>query len=409
MSGIESDTVGNTVQTSSGGHSYVKPAVEVVFDIQKEPNGVDLGDGQESRIARGIAALQRSGGGVVKLPPKAELAAPKAIEASAAGTRDAGGIEVVEVDGDGKPIVAPDVTPEAAKSAEVAPEAEKPAEKDAAPVVSPETAQIASDLKLAQARIDSLVSGAVPDEDYTAWLDDPVGDIKASIMRRTGMKADDPRMSQAIDHYQWSLTIHTLGAQLPKEIKERNENEHVKRRDSLAEIARTAQGGAKTAREGRESDHRLIGEAFDAEPDQYPYAAVAAKVHLGGLPAGDAAVILWKQAVEAGTVKSSDPKTNAKTALRLYNEFSKTRLDSVQLKNATPPPADAPAASQKAAPGASAAKGKTPTMSSKQAAAAPAATKVTEAPKGPEVIDASDKDARTRRLAEIAARRFPKK
>ena len=404
MSGVESIESGNTVQTVDAAASYTKAPVEVVFDVVREPDGIAKGSESESRLARGIAALQRAQNAT---GPGGKVAAPvvvKAAEPVVEGKRDAGGVESVEVDANGVPIV----PPEAETPAEVTPEADPAPENVDPPAEAPEVAQIQTDLALARAQIDELSYGNVSDEDRTAWIADPVADIKALVMARTGLKEGSPELASALEHYHWALTVATLGGELPKDIKDRNEAEHAKRRDALAKTAQAAQGMAKEAREGREADRALIAKAFDASPDKYPYAAIGAEVRLGGMVAGDAAVLLWKQAIEAGTVKNhGDREKNAHEALRIYNEFSKTRLGKyVPAKNATPSPAKTPAASQGTAATTKTAPKTPPTITSKQAASAPAAKKVTEAPKGPEVIDASDKDARNRRLANIASKHF---
>ena len=402
MSGVESEVTGNTVQLVDAAASYTKAPVEVVFDVVREPDGVPQGSELESRLARGIAALQKAGGGVGKVPPSAPAKAEGPV---LDGKKDSGGVESVEVDADGTPIEPPAADP----GAETPPEAEATPEKSDPPAEAPETVQIQTDLALARAQIDDLAIGGLPDEERTAWIEKPVDWIRGAVAQRMGVATDDPAVAKALAHFQWELTLDGIPVEsLPKELRDRNTTEHAGRRKELAEIVRGAQEKATTARAGREADRALISKAFDAAPDKYPYAAIAAEARLGGLAAGDAAVLLWKQALDAGTVKNlGDPEKNAAEALRIYNEFSKTRLGKyVPAKNATPSPAKTPAASQGATNGSKTAPKTPPTITSKQAASAPAAKKVTEAPKGPEVIDASDKDARARRLANIANRHF---
>ncbi len=402
MSGLEVDLVPEGTNGPQGSSPITRQTVEVVFDTAKPANGAPANPntdaGISGRIARGVAALQAAGGGVGKVPSAASEAAGTPAEPAKA----AKGLEV-EVEGAEK----------AADGAEKAPveadPAADPAEIDAAASLPPEVAQIQADLALARAQIDTLSAGDLPDEERTAWIDKPVDWIRGLVAQRLGVAADDPKVAQALGHFQWELTLDSLGVEnLPKDLKERNDTEHAQRRKALAETARVAQGAAKTAREGREADRQFIGKAFDAAPDKYPHAAIGAEVRLGGMNGGDAAVYLWKQALEAGTIKNAgSPEANAHEALRLYNEFCKTKLGKYPAKNATPSPASTPAASKEAATGAR----KATTVTSKQAASAPAAKTTVApaaAPTGPRVIDVSDMQGRNRRIAAVSRKHFGK-
>lgn len=410
MSGLDVTVTQADMNNTDGPQAVMKPTVEVVFDVQRPGDGGPLDPdedaGRGARIARGLAAMQKAGIPVGKAP----AAASKPPEEPSGEKKSDGGMEVTVVDPEKGDAGASEVIDRSEKPADGA---EKPAdevteaEKKEEPAVPPEVAKIREDLALAQARIDLLASGSIPDEERTAWIEKPVDWMRGALAKHMGVKPDSEAVTKALAHFQWELTVDSLGVEnLPKDLRERNDTEHAKRRGELAEVTRSAQQAAKTAQEGRESDRLFIGKAYDAAPDKYPYAAAGAELMLGGMHGADAAVLLWTKAKEAGTIKDAgNAEANANEALRLYNEFCKTRLGTkLQLQNATPSPASTPAASKEAATGAK----KATTVSQKQAASAPAAKQVTPAPTGPEVIDASDPDSRTRRVKAIASKHLAK-
>lgn len=418
MSGIEADVMEGTMQGTDAVTPYHKPVVEVVFDTERTP-GVSTVDpeaeeGTHARIRAGIAALQKAGKAAGRVP--AAAAAPAEVAAEPA--KDSGGVDA-DVVGAGKadePSEVVENEPEAPAEGKD-PAAEEPAEEDpakkvAAPPPDADRAKLEADLVLAQARIDDLMAGSLPDDDRVGWVEKPVDWIKGQIARRMGVSADDPAVAKAMAHFQWELTLDSLGVEnLPKDLRERNDTEHAERRKALAETTRGAQEAAKKHAEGRVAVHRLVHDRLAASADKFPYAALAAEINLGGVKAADAALYLWSEAVKAGTVKNTgNDDIDVPEALRLYDEFSKTRLAKLQPKNATPPPANTPAASKEAAPGASKPAPKTPpTLTSKQAAAAPQAKKAEPVTTQRDSIDASDPDAIMAQRLAIARKHFANK
>lgn len=400
MSGIEADVVDMDLAVGDGPQAIMKPTIEVVFDTARSTEGEPTDADARGRIARGIAALQRAGGGVGKVPAGAEKVAEKAPEASAEPKSGSSGLivdsEKLE-EGVGEVKEAPGEAKEAETDAEKAAEA-----KIEPPNVDLEA--VRADLAAAQARIASLTAGDLADEDQTAWIEKPTDWIRGEMARRMGVSADDPAVKDALAYVQWALTVDLLGGELPKDIQERNDTEQKSRREGLAKAARSAQEAAGTRASGRAAVHQLVTSQLTASSDKFPHAAAGAELNLGGVTAAEAAIYLWGEAVKRGEVKNTgDDAKDIPEALRLYDKFCKTLLGKARLQNATPPPASTPAASKEAAPGT---KGKPPTMSAKDAAAAPAAKKVEQAPAGPETIDASDSSGRYRRVAAVASKHF---
>lgn len=408
MSGIDVDVVQNETNGPQGADAITKPTVEVVFDTVRPANGMPANPnadaGISSRVARGIAALQKAGGGVGKVPPAA--AEPAAAQAGA--EKAPKGLEVSVVDPEKE-----------AAGAENGADAADPAEKEAVPAEidaakateaagNPDLEQIRSDLALAQARIEALTSGDLDDDSRMGWIEKPVDWIRAEVAKRMGAKPDSDAVDKALSHFQWELTLDRMGVAkeaLPKDIQDRNNGEHAERRKALAKVASDAQGAAKAQTEGRAAVHKLVDDQLAASAAKFPHAAAGADLKLGGVSAAEAAIFLWGEAVKRGEVKNTgDDAKDIPEAIRLYDKFCKTRLGTkLQLQNATPPPAITPAASKEAATGA---KKTATTVSQRQAASAPTAKTVTKEPEGPEVIDASDLSGRTRRMAQVARKHF---
>jgi hypothetical protein len=400
MSGIEADPVDMDLAVGDGPQAIMKPTIEVVFDTVRSTEGEPTDADARGRIARGIAALQKAGGGVGRVPAEAEKGAAKASEAVPEPKNGSSGLivdsekleegvgEVKEVSGE-------------AKGAENA--AEKATEAKIEPL-SVDLEAVRADLAAAQARIATLTAGDLPDEDRVAWIEKPTDWIRGEMARRMGVAVDDQAVKDALAYVQWALTVDLLGGELPGDLKERNDTEQKGRREALTRTARSAQEAAGTRASGRAAVHRLVTDQLTASSDKFPHAAAGAELNLGGVSAAEAAIYLWGEAVKRGEVKNTgDDAKDIPEALRLYDKFCKTMLGKARLQNATPPPANTPAASKEAAPGT---KGKPPTMSAKDAAAAPAAKKVEQAPAGPETIDASDRAGRYRRVAAVASKHF---
>lgn len=393
MSGIESEPVEMDLAVGDAPQAIMKPTVEVVFDTVRSVEGESTDLEARGRVARGIAALQKAGGGVGKVP----AGAPKASEAVAEPKNGAGGLivdtEKLE-DGVGE------VKDAGSEAKEVDPvDGEAKIEPS-----SPDLEAIRADLTAAQARIAALTAGDLPEEERTAWIEKPTDWIRAEVARRMGVPATDPAVGKALAHFQWALTVDLLGGELPKDIQERNDTEHKSRREELARTARSAQEAAGAQASGRAAVHRLVTDQLTASGDKYPHAAAGAELVLGGVPAAEAAIYLWGEAVKRGEVKNTgDDAKDIPEALRLYDKFCKTMLGKARLQNATPPPAITPAASKEAATGT---KGKPPTLSAKDAAAAPTAKKIEQVPSGPETIDASDSSGRARRVGNVARKHF---
>lgn len=412
MSGLDVTVTQAEMNNTDGPQAIAKPTVEVVFDVQRPGQGAPLGpdeeDGRAGRIARGLAAMQRAGHTVGKVP----AAAAKAPEEPTGEKKSDGGMEVTVVDPSkpdegGSEVI--DRSEKPAEGAEVDPEKPAEAEKKEEPVVAPEVAKYREDLAVAQARIDTLLAGGVSDENRGGWIEKPVDYMRGLVARDLGVAPDSVEAAEALALIQWELTLDGVPVEnLPKELLERNNTEQAKRREKLAGTARTATEAAKTQVQSRAAVHKLVSDRLAASADKFPHAAIGADLNLGGVSAAEAAIYLWGEAVKRGEVKNTgNDDIDIPEALRLYNEFSKTRLgNKLQLQNATPSPASAPAASKEAATGAS--KKTATTVSQKQAASAPAAKQVTNVPAGPEVIDASDSDARARRVSQIASKHLAK-
>ncbi len=347
--------------------------------------------------------MQKAGVSVGKVPAGEK----KPAEEAPAEKKHDGGMEVTVVDaakGAADASEAIDPAEKPAEDAEKALAKDADAEKKEGEVAAPDVVKIREELALAQARIDTLLSNGVTDEDRTGWIEKPVDWFRAEMGRRMGVAPDSEAVSKALAHFQWELTVDSLGVEnLPKDLRERNDTEHAKRRADLAQTARDAQGAAQKQAEGRASVQKLVADQLGASLDKYPHAAIGAELNLGGVGAAEVAIYLWGEAVKQGTVKNTgDDAKDIPEALRLYNEFCKTRLgNKLQLQNATPSPASTPAASKEAAPGA---KKTASTVSQKQAASAPAARQTPKEAAGPEVVDASDSDARARRVKQIASK-----
>jgi hypothetical protein len=408
MSGLEVEVVPAEMVGGDAPQAVMKPTVEVVFDTVRSAEGATVDPEAQGRIARGIAALQRAGGGVGKVPAEAGKAAAKAAEAPADDKKGSSGIIVDVIDPEKGSDGAKEAPAEAKEGDKAASEGEKKAAEADSKAGSPDLDQIRSDLAIAQARIDALSTGSLPDEERTTWLEKPVDWIRAEAARRLGVKPDSEEAEKVLAHLQWELTLDRMGVAkeaLPKDIKERNDTEHATRQKALAETARKATEAAKTQGEGRAAVHKLVMDQLAASADKFPHAADGALINLGGVPAAEAAIYLWGEAVKRGEVKNTgDDAKDIPEALRLYDKFCKTQLGKTKLQNATPPPANTPAASKEAASGK--ASKSPPTLSQKDAAAAPAAKKVDTVPLGPETIDASDNDARRRRVRAIASKHF---
>ena len=412
MSGLDVTVTQADMNNTDGPQAIAKPTVEVVFDVQRPGQGAPLGpdeeDGRAGRIARGIAAMQRAGHTTAKVP----AAVVKPPEEPTGEKKSDGGMEVTVVDhakGDDGVSEVIDRSEKPAEGAEVDPAKAAEVEKKEEPAVAPEVAKYREDLAVAQARIDTLLAGGVTDENRGGWLEKPVDYLRGMVARDLGVAPDSQEATDALAHLQWELTLDGVPVEnLPKELRERNDTEHAKRREKLAGTARTATEAAKTQVQSRAAVHKLVADRLAASADKYPHAAIGADLNLGGVPAAEAAIYLWVEAVRRGEVKDTgNDDIDIPEALRLYNEFSKTRLGTkLQLQNATPSPASTPAASKEAATGAT--KKTATTVSQKQAASAPAAKQVTSVPAGPEVIDASDPDSRTRRVAQIASKHLVK-
>lgn len=404
MSGLEVDIVPEGTNGPQGAAPITRQTVEVVFDTAKPANGAPANPNTDAgiggRIARGVAALQAAGGGVGKVP---SAASEKAAEAA----KPAKGLEVA-VEGadsgaDGAETPAEDADQAAADAAKA--EIDKAAAGGTAS--APEMEQLQANYALAQARIDALSAGDLDDNARTGWIEKPVDWIRSEMARRMGVAADSEAVDQALGHFQWELTLDRMGVAkeaLPKDIQERNNTEHAERRKALAKAAGDAGQAAKSHGEGRAAVHKLVSDQLAAAADKFPHAVAGAELNIGGVPAAQAAIYLWQEAVKRGEVKNTgDDAKDIPEALRLYDKFCKTRLGTkLQLQNATPSPASTPAASKEAATGAK----KSPTVSSKQAASAPTAKTVTAAPSGPKVIDVSDMQGRSRRLREVAQKHF---
>lgn len=404
MSGIEAEPVEMDLAVGDGPQAIMKPTVEVVFDTVRSTEGEPMDSDARGRIARGIAALQKAGGGVGKVPAEPGKASGKPAEAAAEAKGAPGGLIVDSErleEGVGE---VKDASGEA-KEAEIGVgEGKKEGEEAPIEASSPDLEAIRADLTAAQARIASLSTGELSEEDRTAWIEKPSDWIRGEVARRMGVRPDDPSVGKALAHFQWALTVDLLGGELPKDIQERNDTEHKSRREELARAARSAQEAAGAQASGRAAVHQAISNHLAASGDKYPHAAAGAELNAGGVSAAEAAIYLWGEAVKRGEVKNTgDDAKDIPEALRLYDKFCKTLLGKARLQNATPPPALTPAASKEAATGT---KGKPPTLSAKDAAAAPTAKKIVQEPSGPETIDASDSAGRSRRVGNVARKHF---
>lgn len=411
MSGLQVDVVDTDMAVGDVPQAITRPTVEVVFDTVRAADGASTDAESQGRIARGIAALQKAGGGVGKVPSEGEKTPAKGLEVTPDAKNGSGGLVVDVIDPEKGSDEGKDAAADAKDGSAEADQGEKKAPEAGSEAKSVDLERIQADLAAAQARIATLSAGDLPDEERLAWLEKPVDWLRAETARRMGVKPDSEDVEKALAHLQWELTLDRMGVAkeaLPKDIQERNDTEHVKRREALTRTARGAVEAAKAQGEGRAAVHKMVMDRLAASADKFPHAADGALVNLGGVSAAEAAIYLWGEAVKRGEVQNTgDDAKDIPEALRLYDKFCKTQLGKTKLQNATPSPAITPAASKEAATGNKAAK--PPTVSAKDAAAAPAAKKVEQVPSGPETIDASDSDARRRRVRAIATKHFADK
>lgn len=385
-----------------------KPVVEVSFATSRPQNGGPMGgeeglDTRETRIATGIAALQKARASHGKVPTPAPTPEPAKAPEPPPPEPDEPAVDPLEVTpaGDEAETLEPEKAAEKPADEKPAPEPEKKPEPATSAI---ELEQLRSELALERAKSERFALARVTDEQREEWLASPTKAVRALIAERLGVAPDSPEMKAELAHIQRELTLDSLGdSGLNEQQRQQRSIDHLARRERLAPTVRAASETASKSTELRKQTVALVGRAYETVKTDFPFADLATDID--GISPAEAALDLWLAEVKAGRITpDKDDAVNVREAFKLADTRYRTKLATITKRQSTapnPPSSSTDAAPKGAAPGAPAAKTTAPpkgretptTLSATKAAAAPPAKTSTPPPTADVEADPRDPDA----------------